>query len=642
MNDTLSLESYRRAVAHTLTRCFSPWQRMPPAVWAEEVYRLPNGGRFKWAYAPYVRQIFESYFDPKIIETNLMMYSRGLKSTTVLLAIGYTIDQSPRRILSLWPTNSQSEKYSKDVLCGELFNTTDCLSYLGERGKKRDGSNTILHKNFPGGLIDLFGANAPGDMRRAKGSFLYADEIDAIDTTETDEGDQLAIFSKRGDEYPDTIRIYASYPSLKGHSRIESKMQETDWNQWYSTCVVCGGEPFVMHRRMLKYDADNTAGARFECPRCKAMLTDSQRYEMAHKQGFNNWKPSREFRGRRGFHANAMLWPHPVDTQKFPGGFLQMMAEQEVAAERSDNPHRSRRVLVNTVDAETYDPDTKSEIPPDWMQLLQRRESYATDAEIKLPIACLYMTAGIDVQPDRLEITRTAWGRDEKSWHVDHVIVAGDIKSPETWKAFEKELLRDYKREDGAPLELSFALIDAGHGAEHLLWFFEYLRTSNSPLKGKIRACRGSSQYPHPIVDFKWARLVKQLKGHWVGGDEAKDLIYSRLKMAEDGPGYRHYGRNCNEGFFKQLCAEKLTVGFERGNETRRFKNEDHVRNEALDCAVYSFAAFRLKRPNLDILERELVAKAMQPEEKQRVEAEQPKPTPSKRGFVGFSGKWSL
>ena len=217
-------------IAERLTRStFAFSSRIPPEVWAEEIYRLPTGGRFRWAYAPYTRAMFQSLFNPTTIETVMMLYSRGIKSTVVLLAIGYVIDQAPRRILSLWPTNSQAEKWSKDNLCGELLNSTPRLNFLGNQSGQRIASNTILHKAFPGGLIDMFGANAPGDMRRAKGSFLYADEIDAIGSEVTDEGDQLAIFNKRGDEYPDTIRVFASYPGVLGSSRIASKLA------WYDS-----------------------------------------------------------------------------------------------------------------------------------------------------------------------------------------------------------------------------------------------------------------------------------------------------------------------------------------------------------------------------------------------------------------------
>lgn len=608
MTDPVSIPAYRESLSAAMMRNFAAWSKMPPAVWAEEVYRLPSGGRFRWSYAPYARAMFLSLFERQTIETVFQVFSRGLKSTVELLAIGYRIDKAPCRILCLWPTNQQAEKWSKDCLTGELFDCVPALHYLGTKNAKRDGKNTLMHKNFPAGLIDMFGANAPGDMRRAKGSLLIADEIDAISTEEGDEGDQLAIFYKRGDEYPDATRVSSSYPSMAGKSRVEARMRDTDYNQWFSTCLLCGGEPFVMHRSMVKFDADHLAKARMECPRCKGLLTDGQRYAMAHGQGFDCWRPQREYRGKRGFQANAMLWPHPVDAEKYPGGFLQMMAQQQLDAERSDNPERSRRVLVNTVDAETYVADTKDEVPPDWMHLLKNREKYATADKITLPNEALYLTAGADVQEDRLEVTKCAWGREEEMWVAEHVVIPGSTKEDSTWDALEKELLREYVREDGTKLGLSFALCDASYSAERLLRFIGRLHAKQSPLLGRFRACRGASQYPHPIIDHRYKHLSKQLKGHWVGTDEAKDILYARLKGSPTSPGYQHHGLNFTEAQVKQLVAEKMTVGFERGQETRRFKNSDHLRNETLDCRVYGLAALRLRRPNFDAIEAEFAA----------------------------------
>ena len=530
MLDDVSESAYRASLGESFVRCFAPWSRMPPEVWAEEIYRLPNGGRFRWSFAPYVRAMFMSMFDRNTIETALELYSRGLKSTAVLLAIGYVIDQAPRRILSLWPTNAQGEKWSKDNLGGELLETTPALNFLANKGR-RISSNTLLHKLFPGGLIDIFGANSPGDMRRAKGSFLYADEIDAIDSTITDEGDQLAIFNKRGDEYPDTIRVFASYPSVRGKSRIDAKFQESDGNEWFVTCIRCGGEPFVMERKAhLHYDDDKPETARLECPRCKAYLTDSERYDMAHKQGFDNWRPARPFRGKRGFHANALLWPHPVDTAKFPGGYLQMLAQAEIDANNSDNPKRSLRVLVNTVDAEPFDPSSEDEKPPDWQPLFNRRESYTA-------VPGLVITGAADLQLNRIEVEWKAWGRREESWGLDHVTIDGDIRDPAVWELLKSELRRKFVHVSGAPMQFSMFFIDGGFWSE---WLFRFLGDINRhpipDVSGKVRACKGVGASPHPVVT-DWRSIAKNLHGYHVGSWQIKDLINRRIAMEprEDG-----------------------------------------------------------------------------------------------------------
>jgi len=600
MTDPISVAKIRASWEHSYARSFAPWSRMAPEEWAESVYRLPNGGRFRWDFAPYTRAMYQSIFDRRVIETSYAIFSRGLKSTVILLAIGYTVDQKPRRILYMMPTTGQVEKFSKDNLCGELFDTTPCLNEYGSKGNRRVTSNTILHKQFPGGLITMFGANAPGELRRAKGSFLVIDEKDAIQKEEGDEGDQVQIFWKRGSEYPDTIRVSASYPSLLGHSRIMNDLENSDWNEWHVTCVKCGGEPFVMHRRQLRYDKGKPEGARLECPRCGEFLTDADRYAMAHKQGFDNWKPRNEFRGRRGYHANALLWPHPIDPVRYPAGYLGQMAEEEMAVAASADPKRARRPMVNTVDAEPFDPTDESEQPPDWKTLYERRENYDT-----VPQAASFITAFCDVQRNRLEVGWRAWNREEESWGLDHVVLDGYTSHQEVWTALAKELGREWTHASGAKLRLGMAFVDGGAYAEEVYRFFQ--RIAREPVQhvtGHVRASKGVGRFGAPIITRKMSTVAKNLKGHEIGTWEAKDRIYERLRVTEPGATAMHFNQRFSEEYFQQLTVEKVVITFDGGQEIRKYENEKNARNEALDIEVGCLAALRLHPRNWDALEQ--------------------------------------
>ena len=596
MPDEISLAAYREAMAAELRRAFASWVLIPPGVWAEEVRRMKNGARFKFAFAPYLRKPFQSFFERNVVETVLAMFSRAGKSEIVLNAIGWCIDQQPRRILSLWPTNSNAEKWSKDNLTGELFDETPCLHHLGGKTGKRNASNTILHKSFPGGLIDIFGANAPGDMRRAKGNLLYGEEIDAIGEEMTDEGDQLAIFNKRGDEFPDTIRIFASYPALRGKSRIWSKLEESDFQQYFTTCVICGGEPYVMKRDQIVYERDKPELARLQCPKCKEYLNDEQRYCMM-MQGLDNdcWIPTKPFRGKRGFQANAMLWPHEVDPKKYPGGFLQMIAQAEIDCEKSDNPERSRRVIVNTVDAEPFDPTGESEKSPEWEPIFNRREDYATDKKVVVPRPAMVITAAADLHKNRIEVKWEGWGENEENWTLQKTILPGEIQDGAVWKDFEREMNREFVHETGAKIGLALAFVDAGKWPDWVYRFFQDLARRGS-LTGKIRAIRGSPTFPHPVIATKYGSIAKNLKGHWVGVDEAKDLIYTRLRLPNNSTaGFRHYPITYGEQDFNQLVSEQVKITYGKtGEEERRYRNDQHLRNEELDLSVYNLAAYRL------------------------------------------------
>ncbi len=605
MPDLISRASYANRRGETIIKCAAPWSRMPPEVWAEEVYRLPNGGRFKWDFAPYTRAMYQSMFDRRVIETSYAIFSRGLKSTVILLAIGYTIDQRPRRILYMMPTTGQVEKFSKDNLCGELLDTTPCLNPYGSKGNRRITSNTILHKAFPGGLITMFGANAPGELRRAKGSFLVIDEKDAIQQEEGDEGDQVQIFWKRGSEYPDTIRVSASYPSLRGHSRIINDLENSDWNEWHVTCVRCGGEPFVMHRRMLRYDKGKPEGARIECPRCGEFLTDADRYAMAHKQGFDNWKPRNEFRGRRGFHANSMLWPHPVDYMKYPAGYLGQLAEEEMAVAASADPKRAMRPLVNTVDAEPFDPTEESEKPPDWQRLYNLRENYTLAPK---PVALV--TCFVDIQNNRLELEWKGWAKDEQSWGLDYLVLDGnplDIQPGSVWHRLMTELQRKFKREDGAELELSMCFVDAGKWGD---WAFQAYRLSQTypKIMGKFMLSKGVGQHGAPINPRKMASIHRNIKGIPIGAWAGKDLIYTRLRLEPNADGtfptgYMHHPQSYDANYFQQLTSDSVVLEYKGGEEVRKYGNNEGKRDEALDCAYGNLAVFMLRRWNWDSLE---------------------------------------
>jgi phage terminase large subunit GpA-like protein len=84
-----------------------------------------------------------------------------------------------------------------------------------------------------------------------------------------------------------------------------------------------------------------------------------------------------------------------------------------------------------------------------------------------------------------------------------------------------------------------------------------------------------------------------------VGTDTAKGLLFSRLGLSEFGPGYIHFPRDVDDEWFKQLTAEKLMTKHIKGIPTRVWK-QIRARNEALDCAVYAFAAYASLNANLE------------------------------------------
>ncbi|ETZ04373.1 large terminase protein [Holospora undulata HU1] len=85
------------------------------------------------------------------------------------------------------------------------------------------------------------------------------------------------------------------------------------------------------------------------------------------------------------------------------------------------------KVWVNTTLGETW--VDKGEAP-DWQRLFERKENYPIGI---VPFGGLVLTAGVDVQKDRIEVEIVAWGKNRESWSVDYRIFDGDPAKASTW-----------------------------------------------------------------------------------------------------------------------------------------------------------------------------------------------------------------
>jgi phage terminase large subunit GpA-like protein len=566
---------------------------------------------WRFDFFPPQRDMFTEIFNPRNREVVFKMASRLTKTMTVLGAIGYCIAEAPRKILVMWPKIGDSEEWSKKHLMGELVDPTECLQGVLQDGRgRRLANNTILSKIFPGGYISMFGANVPGDFRRAKGNFLYADEIDAIAIAESDEGDQLRQFAVRGSEYPDTIQVYCSYPSFKGQSNIDSKYDLSDKRVWEVHCCKCG-DPWVMHRKDLRYDREQTESAQLQCPTCHANHDDTARSTMARA---GKWHATSDFKGIAGFHANALLWPHPVDRQKYPGGFLQMLALEEIAVEQADNPERARRVLVNTRDAESYEPEHLQKI--EHTVLYKRREHY--DPREMLPMEVVFISFGADLQSNRAEIKFKGFGYRnglKQSWAIDYRVVRGSPLQAEFWEKLASVFQNvAWKHPCGKWIHPSIGLFDSRFRPDEVFAFTRKMQ------RLRIYACEGATTISKPIIPKKPTKRGIPPALVWeVGTHEAKDVIYQQLEISDpSAQGYCHYPDTSSftESYFRGLTVEESVMQRGRDGNFYRFffKKSSDDRNEQLDCEVYCNAAEQIYRPNYEKLAKEFSGEDETPE----------------------------
>ena len=218
---------------------------------------------------------------------------------------------------------------------------------------------------------------------------------------------------------------------------------------------------------------------------------------------------------------------------------------------------------------------------------------------VPAPVALL--TAGVDVQDNRIEISVWGWGSEEESWLIEHsVLYAGkdwyaDPTASDTWEALDAYLRKPWPREAGGADYIRAVGLDTGGHHTQAAYAFcspRYKRMTPDGGRSFVFAMKGQAGAGE-VWPRKPSKLTKKVPLWPIRVDPAKEQVYGRLSIVDRGPGYVHLPTTIGVDYVKGLTAEKVvtrinTKGFpERGWELRR----PGLRNEPLDCAVYAYAA---------------------------------------------------
>jgi len=202
----------------------------------------------------------------------------------------------------------------------------------------------------------------------------------------------------------------------------------------------------------------------------------------------------------------------------------------------------------------------------------------------------LMLSAGVDVQDDRLEVTVVGYGRDEEMWVVEHAVLRGDPGSDSLWNDLDGFLSRKRETDDGRSLLIEATAIDSGGHFTQQVYGYAARRKSR-----RIWAIKGAGGFGRLIWPKSAGRAGKtSAQVFIVGVDTAKDVLFGRLKRVhQPGAGYIHFPVSVDEVYFDQLTAETLIYRMVQGRRVRSYKpRSSGSRTEALDCLVYAYAAF--------------------------------------------------
>jgi phage terminase large subunit GpA-like protein len=556
------------------------------------------------ADAPFQQEPQDSLTDPAVYAHVWLMASRIAKTVMMGNGFGYFSDYDSATQLFMYPTQEDANLRSKD----EFQPLIDASPRLQGRYQARRGGedNTISYKKFEGGNAAFIGSNAPSKLRARTARVIWCDEADAYRPSSGAEGDPVWLAFNRAKNYEEAVRVIASSPTVKGHSTIMSWFEKSDQRKWFVQCVKCGAWQ-VMTWAQYRWPENRRDKCRFHCEMCDYGHDERQRDRIIRA---GQWRPTAAFTNIRGYFLPGYynIFPHASAFK----GKMHEMAEEVHRAKHSQNPAETTRVLVNTFFTEPYQEET--DVPPDWQQLLLRRETYDRNS---LPAGVKTVTFGTDFQADRIEVVFWGHGKEEEKWRIEKQVLFGDPRMPHMYADLEKLLTQPFRRTDGAVLKPRSGGFDTG--------YFACMRTLYGWLRPRQRwgwfAFKGASTIEAEVVSRGVKSKVLSVSLLLVGTHKIKALIYDRANIITPGPGYLHFPMSMKEDDFGQLFREESRSVFKAGVQFKKFglPATGSRRNEELDCAVLAHAALYARGfINWDFEEKQNLLTVVDSEESKR------------------------
>ncbi|WP_346275220.1 phage terminase large subunit family protein [Burkholderia ambifaria] len=563
-----------------------PPPKLTLSQWAERYAVLSREtsaqtGRFR-AFG-YQRGMLDAVTDPSVEKISVMKSARVGYTKLMDHAVGYFIHQDPSPILVVQPRVEDAESYSKTEIAPMLRDTPVLAAIAGDQ-KSKNSDQTILAKTFRNGSsLTLVGANSPAGFRRITSRVVMFDEVDAYPVDGAgNEGDQIALGTKRSETFWNRKIVLGSTPTVKGYSRIEKSWEESDQRRYWVPCPHCGefqvlewGGQDTPHG--MKWDKDETGNGipestYYVCQHNGCIVYEVDKADMI---AAGEWRASKPFNGHAGFH----IW---AGYSLFPNASWSNLVAEWLRVK--DDP-LARQTFINLVLGEPY--EDRGERALNEAKLASRTEVWAAE----VPDGVAVITAAGDVQDDRVEIEIVGWGRNEERWSIDHAVFEGDPDSDELWNRVDAYLMRIWLRADGRPYEVMAACIDSGGHHTQKVYEFCKARIGRRIWAIKGESARGGARSPVWPTKKPTSRTKSSYRPVIIGVNAAKDVIRARLHIEEPGPGYMHFPADRDINYFAQLVSERSVKKMVNGQVFRVWELPPGRANEALDLAVYSYAA---------------------------------------------------
>jgi phage terminase large subunit GpA-like protein len=544
-------------------------------------------GRWRTSRTPYLKAIMDCLSPTSAVERVVFMKAAQLGATEMGSNwIGYVIHHAPGPMMAVWPTVDMAKRNSKQRI-DPLIEESAALSALISPARSRDSGNTILAKEFRGGVLVMTGANSAVGLRSMPVRYLFLDEVDGYPLDVEGEGDAISLAEARTRTFARRKIFIVSTPTISGVSAIEREYEASNQQRYFVPCPHCAHRQWLRFEQ-LRWDKGQPETAAYICESCDTAIHEHHKTWMLEH---GEWRAMVPEHGTKtaGFHLSSLYSPVGWRSWK------DIAVAWESAVSKVSGSAAAIKTFKNTELGETWVEEGEA---PDWQRLIERREDYRIGT---VPLGGLLLVGGADVQKDRIEASVWAFGRGKECWLVEHRVLMGDTAREAVWGQLAALLGETWTHASGAAMPLSRLALDTGFATQEA---YAFVRSCRDPRLMAVKGiARGAALIGTPTavdVTQSGKKLRRGIKVFSVVGGIAKLEFYNNLRKApdvqDDGltvkypAGFVHLPKVDAE-FVQQLCAEQLITRRDRNGFAHREWQKMRERNEALDCYVYARAS---------------------------------------------------
>lgn len=547
----------------------------------EKEIRLPSTvsgvpGKIK-LYAPQ-KGIADAIGDPAYRRVSVLKSARIGYTTVLTGAVANFVVNDPSLMLVYLPNDDMAKSFVTSDLEPTFADSPVLQGVLsGDKSSSGKDRSTMLMRQFTGGTLKILSAETPRSFRAHNARVVIMDEVDGMKPTT--EGHPIPLAKRRTAQFADYKLVVGSTPDEEETSYVAAEYAKSDRRVFEICCVECEDYSEVLWKD-IHWPEGQPEKAAWHCPKCGCEVEHKHKPTMVQLGRWRITKP--EVKGHAGFKINSLTSP-------LPNADWGLLAEEFLLAK---NDPLLLKPFVNTILGEPWQTDSDR---IDDLALQESAEPFGLgppggrlgDGPHPFPEEVLSITAGIDMQDDRGEVTYLGHTEAGQILVLDHDIVYGSYEHDEFWSDIDSIIKQKWRHPLGGEIGIDAVAVDSSSGS-HMAHVYAFVKPR---LRRKVVAIKGDGGRRKFIERSK---TMKKDPLWIVGVDSIKDTILNRV---QHGKIFR-FSKDLQEVWFEQFTGEQSIVKMDRGRPVRKWIPVPGRRNEALDCTVYALAVNELVTVN--------------------------------------------